>query len=120
MIELDDSGTNSDSLCPHGPIACMRIHHPGLLQAFWAHHPDAEASLRAWFHEARSAIWTTAADVRARYRDVLLLQDGCFAFAICGAKYRLLARIDFDAALAVVSAVEPSAEHQTRRSAVNE
>lgn len=83
----------------------MRIHRPGILQAFWIMHPDAEGPLRAWFHEAKNSTWDGITDIRSRHREATELSDGRFSFDICEAKYRLSVRIDFAAGIVVICAI---------------
>jgi len=83
----------------------MRIHRPGLLQAFWIQHPDAEASLKAWFYEAKSALWVSLPELNARYPYSVVLQDGSVMFDLCDRKYALTARIDFTARIILVRAI---------------
>lgn len=88
----------------------MRIHRPELLQAFWIKYPDAEASLRAWFHEAKSSVWSTLADLKERHRTATVLADGRVSFNICQTKYRVVVRIDFTAGIVIISAIDAGSE----------
>jgi mRNA interferase HigB len=64
------------------------------LREFWAEHPDAEASLRAWYRVAKQARWQRFTDVRAHYRSAD--QVGKFTvFNIAGNAYRLITVIHF-------------------------
>jgi mRNA interferase HigB len=83
----------------------MRIHRPGLLQAFWMQHPEAEASLKAWFYEARNASWVSLPELRARHPRSVVLQDGSVMFDLCDRKYALTVRIDFSARIILVRAI---------------
>ena len=83
----------------------MRIHRPGLLKAFWVQHPDAESSLRAWFHEAKCSAWTTLADLQTRYRTATILKDGRVTIDICETKYRLIVRVDLAAKIIVICSI---------------
>jgi mRNA interferase HigB len=83
----------------------MRIHRPGLLQAFWMRHPDAEASLKAWFYEAKNAPWVSLPELKARYPRSVVFQDGSVMFDLCDRKYALTVRIDFTARIILVRAI---------------
>lgn len=90
-----------------GPVAelfaCMRIHRPGLLEAFWTDRfADSEKALRAWFHEARNASWSTPAELKAQYRNASILKAGRVVFNVCGNKYRLIVRIDYRAQIVLI------------------
>ena len=66
------------------------------LKEFWERHPDAEKALQAWFHEAKSAEWSSSADVKAKYGTASVLKSGRVVFNIAGNKYRLVAHIRYD------------------------
>jgi len=80
----------------------MRIHGHGLMQNFWTNFPDAEKSLRAWFYEAKSASWSTPAELKAQYRNASILKGGRAVFNICGNKYRLVVHINYEAGIVLV------------------
>ncbi len=81
------------------------------LREFWAVHADAEPSLKAWFRVAKSADWTSFADVRATYRTAD--QVGKFTvFNVGGNKYRLIAAIHFDRGKLYVRHVLTHAEYE--------
>jgi mRNA interferase HigB len=89
----------------------MRIHRPGLLQAFWMQHPDAEASLRAWFHEAKNAPWVSLPELNARHPGSVVLQDGSVMFDLCDRKYALTVRIDLTARIILVREIALHPDH---------
>jgi len=93
----------------------MRIHRPGLLQAFWIQHPDAEAPLRAWYHEAKSSAWSALADLKVRHQGASTLKDGRVMFDICERKYRLVVRIDFAAGIVFISTIDAAPEYPSPR-----
>jgi mRNA interferase HigB len=78
-------------------------------------HPDAEASLRAWFHEAKGSMWSTLADLKARHRGATVLKDGRVVFDICETKYRLVVRLDLAAGIVVICAIVPCPDHRASR-----
>ncbi len=61
----------------------------------WTKYPDAEESLKAWFHEAEAAHWRKSADVKEKYRTASIVNAERVVFNICGTKYRLVARINY-------------------------
>jgi mRNA interferase HigB len=89
----------------------MRIHRPGLLQAFWTGFPDAERSLRAWFQEATHASWSNPAELKAQYRSASILKGGRVVFNICGNKYRLIVQINYEAKIVLVRWIGTHAEY---------
>ncbi len=91
----------------------MRIHRPGLLEAFWTTYPDAERSLRAWFQEARNASWGTPSELKAQYRSASILKGGRVIFNVCGNKYRLIVRVDYNAKIVVIRWIGTHAEYDS-------
>ena len=72
----------------------MRIFSRSTLAEFWELHPDAEQSLRAWFHEVEQASWKSPAEVRARYGSADFVKDR-IVFDIRGNHYRLVAAVRY-------------------------
>ena len=74
----------------------MRIIARPTLIAFGERFPDAKAQLDAWWAEAKRAQWKTPADIKAKYRSASILKGGRVVFNICGNKYRLIVRFDYE------------------------
>jgi mRNA interferase HigB len=74
----------------------MRVIAKKALRKFWEVRPDSEQQLKAWHREAKAADWSTPNDVKAQYGKASILQDGRVVFNICGNKYRLVVRINYD------------------------
>ena len=77
----------------------MRVIARKPLKQFSNAHPDAEASLDAWFHEAKAASWKSSADIKARYRSASIINNRRVVFNICGNKFRLVVDINYPAQL---------------------
>lgn len=93
-------------------VARMRIHRPGLLEAFWINRfADSEKALRAWFYEARNASWNTPTELKAQFRNASILKAGRAVFNICGNKYRLVVRIDYRAQIALIRWIGTHSEY---------
>lgn len=73
----------------------MRVIKKRTLVDFWEEYPDSESQLRAWYSEAKSAVWNNSADVKALYRSASILKKGRVVFNICGNKYRLVVKINY-------------------------
>src|SRR5437667_5691478 len=80
----------------------MRIIKRGALEQFWQKHPDAKASLEAWYGVVRKANWKTPAEMKQVYRNADLVGRRT-VFNIAGNKYRLIARV-YSKSLCVVPA----------------
>lgn len=74
----------------------MRIVKRGALIAFWQEHPGARASLESWYGVVRGATWQTPAEMRAVYHNADLVGRRT-VFNIAGNKYRLIARVNYQA-----------------------
>jgi len=74
----------------------MRIISKKALVVYWTAVPAAKTELEAWYAEAIDADWSTPADVKAKYGNASILQDGRVVFNICGNKYRLVVWINYD------------------------
>jgi mRNA interferase HigB len=77
----------------------MRVIARKPLKQFSSAHPDAKASLDAWFHEAKAASWKSSADMKARYRSASIINNRRVVFNICGNKFRLVVDINYPAQL---------------------
>ena len=72
----------------------VRIIKRGALEQFWQKHPDAKASLEAWYGVVRKANWKTPAEMKQVYRNADLVGRRT-VFNIAGNKYRLIARLNY-------------------------
>lgn len=80
----------------------MRIIARPKLIAFGNRFPDAKAQLDAWWAEAKQADWKTPADIKAQYRSASILKRGRVVFNICGNKYRLVVKFDYEKGIGFV------------------
>jgi mRNA interferase HigB len=72
----------------------MRIIKRGALVQFWQKHPDAKASLEAWYGVVRKANWKTPAEMKQVYHSADWVGRRT-VFNIAGNKYRLIARVNY-------------------------
>jgi len=80
----------------------MRIIARPRLIAFSERFPDAKAQLDVWWAEAKRAEWRTPTDIKAQYRNASILNGGRVVFNICGNKYRLIVRFDYEKGIGFV------------------
>jgi mRNA interferase HigB len=59
-------------------------------------HADSEISLRAWFHDVKSADWNNFNELKQQYKNASIVGNGRVVFNIKGNSYRLVVAIDFD------------------------
>lgn len=81
------------------------------LREFWERHADSKAALRAWYREAKGANWSSFADIKARYRSADQLPGDRVVFDIKGNKYRLVARIHYNASRVYIRFIGAHAEY---------
>jgi mRNA interferase HigB len=58
---------------------------------------DSEVSLKAWYQEVKNSDWRNPNDVKRYYRSASIIGDNRIVFNICGNKYRLIVRINYEA-----------------------
>jgi mRNA interferase HigB len=74
----------------------MRVISRRRLREFWeAGHADAEGPLRAWYHEAKSAAWSSPQEIKTRYPSASILPLDRVVFNIKGNTYRLVAVVKY-------------------------
>jgi mRNA interferase HigB len=73
----------------------MKIVAVSALKRFWARHPDSEQSLKAWYDEAKHAVWTTPRQIKARYASASFVGKNRVVFNIKGNDYRLVVAIAY-------------------------
>jgi mRNA interferase HigB len=74
----------------------MRIISRRTLREFWAKHPDAEQSLRAWYANTQQANWQTPADIKHDYRNASFIANNRVVFNIKGNQYRLIVAVKYE------------------------
>lgn len=57
---------------------------------------DSEQQLRAWYYEVRKATWKNPNEVKKQYRSASIVGDNRVVFNICGNKYRLVVKINYE------------------------
>ncbi len=73
----------------------MRIIARKALVEYWTRVPAARSELEAWHAEAKAADWAKPTNVKAKYGNASILQDGRAVFNICGNKHRLVVQINY-------------------------
>lgn len=59
-------------------------------------YADSEVSLRAWYHDVKTAEWKNANELKSQYRNASIIGDGRVVFNIKGNDYRLVVAIDYE------------------------
>ncbi len=82
-----------------------------MLREFWKREPAAEDQLKTWFTEAEDADWRNPADVKAKYGSASILKSNRAVFNICGNRYRLVVRINYQYATVYIRFIGTHAEY---------
>lgn len=67
-----------------------------MLSDYWQNAPETEQPLKAWFAETQKAQWNTPAEIKEKYRSASFVKNNRVIFNICGNKYRLIVRINYN------------------------
>ncbi len=59
-------------------------------------YADSEISLRAWYHDAKSANWRNPNELKLQYKTASIIGEGRAVFNIKCNSYRLVVAIDFE------------------------
>ena len=89
----------------------MRVSARLALCSFWERHPGSEQPLKAWFAEARAAVWQNPSAIKRRYRHASFLAENRVIFNIGANKYRLLAHVNYDFQIVYIKCVGTHAEY---------
>lgn len=93
-------GTNVPRL--GGKNRTMRvIARPALIE-FCRKHPDSEASIKAWYSEAKKATWRNGNEIKKSYRTASIIANERVVFNIAGNRYRLVVAINYSAKIVYI------------------
>lgn len=67
-----------------------------MLSDYWQNAPETEQPLKAWFAETQKAQWNSPAEIKEKYRSASFVKNNRVIFNICGNKYRLIVRINYN------------------------
>ncbi|MFC2110908.1 type II toxin-antitoxin system HigB family toxin [Bacteroidota bacterium] len=74
----------------------MRVIAKKILREFWDKYTDSEQQLKAWYKEASNAQWNSPNEIKKEYAKASILGDNRVVFDICGNKYRLIVKINYE------------------------
>jgi mRNA interferase HigB len=89
----------------------VRVISRRALREFWERHTDAEQALRAWYSEAKAAVWRGPADVKVRYPAASIVANNRVVFNIKGNQYRLITAIKYEQGIVFIRFVGTHAEY---------
>jgi mRNA interferase HigB len=86
----------------------MRIIAFRTLREFFerAEYSDSESSLRAWYHDVKSADWKNSNDLKKQYKNASIVGDGRVVFNIKGNDYRLIVAINYEFQIIFIRFIE--------------
>lgn len=73
----------------------MRVISKKILREFWVSYSDSEQQLKSWYQETKKATWKTPGEIKSEYPKASILKSGRVVFDICGNKYRLVVKINY-------------------------
>src|SRR5438132_4536857 len=73
----------------------MRIIALSTLRSFWEKHPITEQPLKAWYADAKKAVWYSFHDIKQTYPSASIIGNDRVVFNIKGNTYRLVVMIRF-------------------------
>lgn len=76
----------------------MRIIAFRVLREFFEkpEHVDSETSLRAWYHDVKTAEWKSSNELKQQYKNASIVGEGRVVFNIKGNDYRLVVAMDYE------------------------
>jgi len=89
----------------------MRIIARTRLITFSERFPDSKAQLDAWWAEAKRAEWKTPIEIKELYRNASVLKGSRVVFNICGNKYRLIVKFEYELGIGYVRFLGTHAEY---------
>src|SRR5580692_10396043 len=73
----------------------MRVISRKRLNELAKRYPETKVEMDAWFHEAKTADWSTPMQIKMKYGNASILKGCRVVFNICGNKYRLIVKINY-------------------------
>ena len=90
----------------------MRVIAFSTLRDFWQQgHASAEGPLKAWYSEAKAALWDSPADIKARYAHASIVDGETVVFNIHGNAYRLVVKVWFEGKIVWVKFIGTHAQY---------
>jgi mRNA interferase HigB len=74
----------------------MRVIAKRILREFWSKYTDSEQQLKTWYKEAPNSKWSSPNDIKKEYARASIIGDNRVVFDICGNKYRLIVKINYE------------------------
>ena len=85
-----------------------------MLRKFWESSPkyrDAKRQMTEWYNYCAATKWSTPHKLKADLRNASILKNNRVVFNICGNKYRIVARVDYQFQMMLIRFVGTHAEY---------
>lgn len=92
----------------------MRIISRRSLREFWQAHPEAEASLSAWYLLVKKAAWKNLAEVKRTFPSADLVSR-CTVFNVGGNNYRVIVRVRYEKQIVYITDVLTHSQYSRGR-----
>lgn len=89
----------------------MRVIAISTIRNFWAKHPQAEKSLRAWYADASRAVWKSPTDLKSAHRNASFVGSNRVVFNIKGNYYRLIVAVHYNRGMMYIRFVGTHTEY---------
>jgi len=58
---------------------------------------DSEQAIKSWFKEMKQTDWKNPNEIKKQYKSASIIGDNRIVFNICGNKYRIVVKINYEA-----------------------
>lgn len=72
---------------------------------------DSETSLRAWYHDAKTAKWNSSNELKQQYKNASVVGEGRVVFNIKSNSYRFVVAIDYELQVIFIRFIGTHKEH---------
>ena len=80
----------------------MRIYSRGTLKSFWVKHPESKDQLLTWYDIISKNEYKNSNEIKEVFGSADYVKNGKIIFNICGNKFRLIVKINYDKHLVFV------------------
>jgi mRNA interferase HigB len=94
----------------------MQILSKKALRDYWESYRGVdqaalEQALKSWYREVMQAQWSTANQLKQKYRSASVLKSGRVVFNICGNKFRLVVGVNYSVKVVYIKWVGTHSEY---------
>lgn len=89
----------------------MRIAGLPELEAYKSRSEQLREHINAWIQEVKSATWANPHELRERYPQASIVGKGNVVFNVCGHRYRLWVKIDYQRQVVLIKKIGTHKEY---------